>query len=268
MCARPVIGIPADRRIIEPHPFHVVGEKYIEAVASGAGGLPLLVPVLEPHVPPADVLDVIDGLFLTGSPSNVEPHRYRGEPSRPGTHHDPHRDEVTLPLITAALERGMPLFAVCRGFQEVNVALGGTLHQHVHEMPGYRVHRENHEDPIDVQYGPAHPVHLVSGGFLHELAGTDTVTVNSLHSQGIDRLAGGVTIEARADDGLVEGFSVDDAKRFAVAVQWHPEWRVWENPFSLALFEAFGEACRDYGAPDRDNDKKGARRPAATRVRS
>jgi len=167
MCARPVIGIPADRRIIEPHPFHVVGEKYIEAVASGAGGLPLLVPVLEPHVPLPDVLDAIDGLFLTGSPSNVEPHRYRGEPSRPGTLHDPHRDDVTLPLITAALERGMPLFAVCRGFQEVNVALGGTLHQHVHEVPGYRVHRENHEDPIDVQYGPAHPVHLVPGGLLH-----------------------------------------------------------------------------------------------------
>lgn len=248
MCAKPVIGIPADRRIIEPHPFHIVGEKYIEAIVRGAGGVPVLVPSLGDGLAPGDILDGLDGLFLTGSPSNVEPHRYNGEPSRPGTLHDPQRDATTLPLIDAALTAGMPLFAVCRGFQELNVALGGTLHQHVHEVPGYRVHKEDPDDPLDVQYGESHPVTLVEGGQLRELAGADRVMVNSLHGQGVARLAGGVTVEALADDGLVEAFRVDGSDAFALAVQWHPEWKVCDNPFSLAMFRAFGDACRERAA--------------------
>jgi putative glutamine amidotransferase len=244
MGATPLIGIPADRRQLDPHPFHVVGEKYITAIRDGADALPFLIPALGNTIDAEAVLRRVDGILLTGSPSNVEPHHYDGEPSNPGTLHDPHRDETTLPLLELALEKGVPVFAVCRGFQELNVVLGGTLHQNVHEVEGYRSHKENPDDPLDVQYGPSHEVHLVEGGLLRDLAGTDTVTVNSVHSQGVARLAGGVSVEAVADDGLIEGFRVDGAKNFALAVQWHPEWKVTEDSFSMAIFKAFGDACR------------------------
>ena len=246
MSPKPVIGIPADRRIVQPHPFHMVGEKYITAIHDGAGALPFIMPALGDEMDLEDWLQRIDGLFLTGSPSNVEPHHYGGEPSRPGTMHDPERDQTTLPLIRMALDAGMPLFAVCRGYQELNVVLGGTLHQYVHEQPGYHSHKENPDDPLDVQYGPSHEVTLVEGGDLRKIAGRDVITVNSLHSQGVAKLADGVTVEAVSDDGLIEGFRVDGARAFALAVQWHPEWKVTENEFSLKLFQAFGDACRAY----------------------
>lgn len=245
MSAKPVIGVPADRRTIEPHPYHVGGEKYLQALIDGASALPVLIPVLAEHLDVEDILDSVDGILLTGSMTNVEPHRYGGEPSAPGTLHDPHRDALTLPLAERAIEKGIPLFAVCRGFQELNVVLGGTLHQKVHEVPGYHDHRENPDDPLDVQYGPSHSVTLVEGGLLCELAGTTSLTVNSLHSQGVARLAKGVTVEAIADDGLIEAFRVDGAVAFALAVQWHPEWRITENEFSMAMFGAFGAACRE-----------------------
>jgi putative glutamine amidotransferase len=251
MGAKPVVGIPADRRQIDPHPFHVVGEKYATAVRDGADAIPFLIPALGNTIDAETVLQRVDGILLTGSPSNVEPHHYDGAASRLGTLHDPHRDETTLPLTKLALEKGVPVFAVCRGFQELNVVLGGTLHQYVHEVEGYHRHKENPDDPLDVQYGPSHEIHLVEGGLLRDLAGTDTVTVNSLHSQGIARLADGVTVEAVADDGLVEGFRVDGARNFALAVQWHPEWQVTQNRFSMAIFKAFGDACRQFAASDR-----------------
>ncbi len=226
----------------------MAGEKYLNAVLSGAGGLPLIVPVLADGVDVDEILMRCDGILLTGSPSNVEPHHYEGETSRAGTLHDPERDALTLPLARRALDTGVPLLAVCRGFQELNVVLGGTLHQHVHEVPGYHSHKEVAGDPLDLQYGPSHPVTLVAGGLLRRLAGTETVMVNSLHSQGVRRLANGVTVEAVADDGLVEAFTVDEAPAFALAVQWHPEWKVTENPFSLSIFKAFGDACREHAA--------------------
>jgi len=244
MCAKPVIGVPADRRVLDPHPFHMVGETYLTAIRDGASGVPFVIPALGSSLPPDEVLDRVDGLLLTGSPSNVEPHRYGGPASREGTLHDPHRDDTNLPLIERALERGLPLFAVCRGFQELNVVLGGTLHQHVQEIAGLSDHRENPKDPLERQYGPAHYVNLVDGGRLRALAGTERVQVNSLHSQGVAKLASGVTVEALADDGLIEGFRVDGTDGFALAVQWHPEWRVTENSFSKAIFQAFGDACR------------------------
>lgn len=248
MCAKPVIAVPADRRVLDPHPFHVVGEKYVRALQDGADALPWLVPATGDGPMLDELLVHIDGVFLTGSYSNVEPHHYGGDPSRPGTLHDPERDATSLPLIRRALDAGLPLFAVCRGFQELNVVLGGSLHQHVHEVDGYHDHRENENDPLDLQYGPAHEVHLVEGGLLRGLAGRDTVTVNSLHGQGINRLAAGVSVEAIADDGLVEAFRVDGAAAFALGVQWHPEWKVLEDEFSLAMFRAFGDACRQRAA--------------------
>ncbi|MDH3304260.1 MAG: gamma-glutamyl-gamma-aminobutyrate hydrolase family protein [Gammaproteobacteria bacterium] len=244
MYPKPLVGVPADRRIIDPHPFHMVGEKYLDALIKGSEALPLITPVLPGDVDIDALLQQFDGIFLTGSYSNVEPHHYNGSPSEDGTLHDPHRDAVTLPLAKRALEIGVPLLAVCRGFQELNVALGGTLHQKVHEVAGYHNHLENKDDPLEQQYGPSHPVNLADGGLLRQLAGSDTVMVNSLHAQGVAKLAPGVTVEAVADDGLIEAFQIDSGPAFALAVQWHPEWRVTENDFSKAIFEAFGDACR------------------------
>jgi putative glutamine amidotransferase len=244
MNRRPVIGIPSDRRMIGPHPFHAVGEKYIAAVVQAADCLPLLIPVLETPLDVEEILARVDGIFFPGSPSNVEPARYAGPASVPGTLHDPHRDSTTLSLIPRAVADGVPVLGVCRGFQEMNVAMGGTLHQRVHEVQGLRDHREDKEQPLDVQYGPAHEVMLEPDSLLRRLAGRETVTVNSLHGQGVDRLAPGLQIEARAPDGLVEAFRVGAAPAFALAVQWHPEWQVMSNPFSRALFAEFGMAAR------------------------
>jgi putative glutamine amidotransferase len=140
----------------------------------------------------------------------------------------------------------MPLLAICRGFQEMNVAFGGTLHQMVHRQPGFRIHKENPDDPLDVQYSPSHKVCFTPGGLLHRITGETAAMVNSLHSQGVARLADDLEAEAIADDGLVEGFTVRAAPGFTLAVQWHPEWKVLDNPVSTAIFRAFGDACRAY----------------------
>jgi len=242
---KPVIGIPADRRLLGPHWFHCVGEKYVAAIAEAAGAVPVLLPAIGADLALDALLSCCDGLFLTGSPSNVEPHHYGGAASEPGTWHDAHRDATTLPLIRQVVEAGMPLLAVCRGFQEMNVAYGGTLHQRVHELAGHLNHRENGDDPLDVQYAPSHEVAFAAAGtFVRLVPGRTAMMVNSLHSQGVDRLAEGLAVEATAPDGLVEAFRVKNAPGFAIGVQWHPEWKAMDNDFSRALFGAFGEACR------------------------
>jgi putative glutamine amidotransferase len=243
--ARPLIGIPADRRVVGAHPFHMVGEKYAQAVMDAAGAVPLVIPSLAEELGFDELLERLDGLLFTGSPSNVEPQRYQGPPSAPGTLHDPARDATTLPLIRKAVGAGVPVFGICRGFQEMNVAFGGTLHQKLHEVPGHLDHRDDESQPLEVQYGPAHEVTLEPGGMLRALATGDRIRVNSLHSQGIDRLGDDLAVEARAPDGVVEAFRVRAAPRFALAVQWHPEWQVMANPFSRALFGAFGQAAAE-----------------------
>ena len=248
MTRKPVIGVSADRRIVDPHPFHMAGEKYLRAMIEGSNALPLIIPALGDLMEIDEILANVDGILFTGSPSNVEPHHYDGRPSEPGTLHDPNRDSMTLPLAKRAFETGVPILALCRGHQEFNVVLGGTLHQKVHDVTGLSNHRENPDDSLDEQYGPAHEVHLVEGGLLHGLAGTITVMVNSLHSQGVEKLAAGVTVEAVAPDGLIEAFVVDSAKGFALSIQWHPEWKVTESEFSMKIFNAFGDACRQYAA--------------------
>ena len=242
--ARPIIGIPADRRIYGLHPFHMVGEKYVRAILTAADAIPLLIPSLGEELGLDELLGRFDGILFTGSPSNVEPRHYDGTPSAPGTLHDPERDATTLPLIRKAVDAGVPVLGVCRGFQEMNVVFGGTLHQKVHEVPGYNDHRDDESQPLDVQYAPAHDVTLEPGGVLRGLADGERIRVNSLHSQGVDRLGPGLIVEARAPDGLIEAFRVQRATTFAVAVQWHPEWNVMSNSFSRALFAAFGSACR------------------------
>jgi putative glutamine amidotransferase len=223
----------------------MAGEKYLKAITEAANAVPLIIPVLADDLAIDELVDQVDGVLLTGSPSDIEPHHYGSESDDPQALRDPHRDAMTLPIARHALQTGVPLFAICRGFQELNVVLGGTLHQKVKDVPGYHNHKENPQDPIEVQYGPAHPVVLSEGGLLARLAGTREVMVNSLHGQGIRKLAAGVTVEAVADDGLIEAFTVDEADAFALAVQWHPEWQAKRNQFSSAIFRAFGDACRE-----------------------
>jgi putative glutamine amidotransferase len=239
----PVIGIPCCARPVNDHPYHVVADKYVRAVAESAGGLPLLIPALGPGIDPADLVGRLDGLLLTGSRSNVEPHHYDGTPSREGTAHDAQRDATTLPLIRAAVASGLPVLAICRGIQELNVALGGTLHQLVHEVPGRRDHRAPQGTTEEKYAHQAHPVSLTSGGFFERLAGASELIVNSLHSQGIDRLAPDLVAEAVAPDGQIEAVRAAGAD-FVVGVQWHPEFRIADNAFSTALFAAFSAACR------------------------
>ena len=223
----------------------MAGEKYLKAITEAANAVPLIIPVLADDLAIDELVDQVDGVLLTGSPSDIEPRHYGSESDDPDALRDPHRDAMTLPIARHALQTGVPLFAICRGFQELNVVLGGTLHQKVKDVPGYHNHKENPQDPVEVQYGPAHPVVLSEGGLLARLAGSGNVTVNSLHGQGIRKLASGVTVEAVADDGLIEAFTVDEADAFALAVQWHPEWQAKSNEFSSAIFRAFGDACRE-----------------------
>ena len=239
----PFIGIPCCLRSINERPFHTVSDRYPNAIIDAAGCLPVLIPSIGPKIDLAALLDGLDGLLLTGSPSNVEPSHYGGPPSREGTLHDPDRDATTLPLIREAVRRDMPILAICRGIQELNVALGGTLYQRIFEMPGRFNHRRR-KGPmtLDERYGPAHAVKLSAGGRLLDLAGTAELMVNSLHGQGIDKPAPGLLVEAVAPDGQIEGVSLP-AARFVVGVQWHPEYKAVANPFSLALFTAFAQAC-------------------------
>ena len=242
---QPLVGLPCCTRLVGEHSTHWAGEKYITAVSDAAGGLPLLVPALGERIDARAVVARLDGLLLTGSRSNIEPQHYDGEPSLEGTLHDAQRDALTLPLIRAAIDAGLPVLAICRGIQELNVALGGTLHQRVHELPGRLDHRAPQGDATLRYAHSAHPVSFVAGGVLERLAGARELVVNSLHAQGIDRLAPSLEVEAEAPDGQIEAVRHRGA-RFVVGIQWHPEFRVMDNPFGRALFAAFGAACRDF----------------------
>ena len=246
---RPVIGIPCDVKFVGRADFHAVGEKYIAAV-QGAVGDVVLLPAWGDMNILKRLLPGLDGIFLTGSLSNVKPSRYGSELADPNTLLDEKRDNTTLPLIEHVLEIGMPLFGVCRGFQEMNVALGGTLYQKVQEVPGMMDHREP-GDTIDsnILYADAHTISLAENSLLKQwMGGTNETMVNSLHQQGVKDLAPGLTAEAHAPDGLIEAFRVTDAKTFAYAVQWHPEWLYTEKAASIALFKAFHDACVEYAA--------------------
>jgi putative glutamine amidotransferase len=253
MSRLPLIGVTACSKQIGLHAYHISGDKYVRAVASAAKGLPLILPSLADLQTSSDILDALDGILFTGSPSNIEPFHYNGPASAPGTAHDSARDATTLPLIRAAVEAGIPVLGICRGFQEMNVAFGGSLHQNVHEAGPFMDHREDDSLPLEGQYAPSHPVHVQAGGVLAGLGLASEIQVNSIHGQGIERLAPGLRVEAVAPDGLIEAVSVIEGKAFALGVQWHPEWQVSSNPDYLAIFQAFGDACRKH-AQQRDAD--------------
>lgn len=247
---RPVVLVPACNRMLGHHPFHVAGKKYIDAVRL-AGCVPLVVPAAQ-AAEVDELLDLADGFLLTGSASNVHPRHFGESVHDPSLPLDPVRDDWTLPMVRRALARGIPMFGICRGFQEVNVALGGSLHQAVHEQPGLADHRARAEAPVEVQYGLAHPVRVEAGGLLEQILGPGEFDVNSVHGQGIKRLATGLRVEATAPDGLVEAFTVTAAPAFNLCVQWHPEWQADVNPVSVKLFKAFGQACQAYRDRIRD----------------
>jgi putative glutamine amidotransferase len=253
---RPVVLVPSCNRLLGDHVFHIAGKKYVDAVRL-AGCLPLIVPYVNASEVD-ELLDHANGVLLTGSPSNVHPSHF-GEAVHDETLPlDPSRDDWTLPLIPRALARGIPLFAICRGCQEANVALGGSLYQAVQEQPAHRDHRSNDDDPVDKQYGPAHDVDIQPGGLLSSLIQEPSFRVNSLHGQGVKQLAPGLRVEARSsEDGLIEAFSKPGAA-FNLCVQWHPEWHAETNPVSMRLFKAFGEACHAHQrqrAPQHEPDR-------------
>jgi len=244
--SRPVVAITADRGERDGHATHQAFDAYVRAVHQAAGALPLLLPAAGAAIDAASLIAAVDGVVLTGGPSNVQAQRYGAEPLPPATLTDPDRDATVLALLPALVAAGVPVLAVCRGLQEFNVAFGGTLERAVHEQPGRQDHREgDHARPIARWYDDAHEIALTPGGLLARLAGTTRVAVNSLHHQGIARLAPGLRIEATAPDGLVEAFTVADAPGFTLAVQWHPEMRVGDSAFAEAIFAAFGQACRE-----------------------
>lgn len=241
---KPVVLVPACNRQLGHHPFHIAGKKYVDFVRL-AGGLPLVVPNASDDEFET-LLDLADGVLLTGSPSNVHPSHFDEGVHDPALPLDPDRDRFTLPFVRRVLDRGLPLFAICRGMQETNVALGGSLHQALQDVPGRFDHRASADASAEVQYGPAHEVEVCPGGVLAGVLDRTRFTVNSVHGQGVNRLASQLQVEARAPDGVVEAFSMPSAPGFNLCVQWHPEWRAAENPVSRQLAAAFGDACREY----------------------
>jgi putative glutamine amidotransferase len=238
---KPVIGIICDRYVLEETAVHQASDEYIVAVRDGCQALPLLIPSTDTPLPVEDILAAVDGLLFTGAPSNVAPSHY-GATARPGTELDQTRDATTLALLRAAIASEKPVLAICRGFQELNVAMGGSLHQHLHEIPGRLDHREPQGVTRQAEYGPAHAIAIVPGGLLAHLSGLTQATVNSLHHQGVDRLAPPLIAEALAPDGQIEAVSMPTAKGFLLGVQWHPEWNWAAEPLSRSIFHGLAIA--------------------------
>ena len=244
----PLVGLPADTYESSKLLFHSLGDKYARAVAEVSKCLPVMIPSLAEAMDLDALLDHFDGIVMTGAISNVHPPHYGGEPTADHEPYDHSRDSLTLRLIRAVIDRGIPLFCVCRGYQELNVVLGGTLETEIQRGERRLDHRSRKVDNLDIKYGPVHSIAITAGGLLEEILGRREILVNSLHRQGIARLAPGLTIEARAPDGIIEAVSVKGAKTFAIGVQWHPEYKAASNPDSIKLFDAFGDAVRKHAA--------------------
>jgi putative glutamine amidotransferase len=242
MTAKPIVLVSADLKAIDGHHWHMTPTTYLEAVVYGAGAMPLMLPALAGALDLDAILDRVDGVLLSGSKSNVHPSLYGAEPTPDHEPYDPARDATTLPLIRKAIDKGVPLFAICRGYQELNVALGGTLHTEIQTFEGRMDHRAPVAPTSDERYAIRHKVHVVKSGCIGRVLDTDEIDVNSLHRQGIGTLADRLVIEATAPDGTIEAVSVEGAKAFAVGVQWHPEYWVRSDKPSSRLFAAFGEA--------------------------
>jgi putative glutamine amidotransferase len=244
---RPVIGIIGNSLMINnEYPAHAMGTMNACAVAHVAGGLPLMIPADPSFVDLADLLETCDGFLLTGGRPNVHPAEYGEDETPAHGAFDRGRDAVVLPLIRACVERGQPFLGVCRGFQEVNVAMGGTLHPEIRELPGRMNHRMPPDGTLPEKFALRHPVTFAQGGVFHQLMGADQVMTNTLHGQGIARAGHRIVIDGTAPDGTPEALFVEGAMGFTLSVQWHPEWNAADDPVSRPLFAAFGQAAADY----------------------
>ncbi|MDN7142448.1 gamma-glutamyl-gamma-aminobutyrate hydrolase family protein [Pseudomonas sp. JQ170] len=241
---KPVVLMTMGSQERKGHDYQVMTHKYIVPLVEHAGCVPVLVPTCCGVEDLETYLDMADGVYLTGAGSNIDPALYGQENETPGKGQDRNRDLFDIPLVKLAIARGLPIFGICRGMQEINVALGGDIYQKVYAEAGFNDHRENPEDPVDVQYSAVHNVRIEQGSWLQKLLKTDEIRVNSLHGQGLKNLGKGIEPLARAEDGLVEAIHAPSLSPFLFAVQWHPEWQAAKNPDSVKMFEAFGEACR------------------------
>jgi putative glutamine amidotransferase len=250
---KPLVGISCCTKMFGTFgmPNHAASDTYVRATDQIVGAVPVLMPANGKACDIATLLGRLDGVILTGSRSNVQPSFYEGPPHAEGTPEDEKRDRVTLPLIRAAIAAGVPVLAICRGLQELNVALGGSLHQRLQDLPGRMDHSTPMQPSPRVRQGKAHSVSLVRGSWLHRLAGTSEIAVNSLHNQGIDRLAPGLVIEGTAPDGTIEAVRVGNSSGFAIGVQWHPEYDFETDEVSRRIFEAFGAAVSERANPQR-----------------
>ena len=240
--ARPVLGVIACNRTVGTEPAQAVMERYIRSAMIHADAAALIIPSLPDLMNAAEVAPRLDGVLLTGSPSNVEPSRYAD--SAGDGPFDPGRDEIALGMVSRMVDLGRPVFGICRGFQEINVALGGTLRRDTSASAELLHHHAPDGTGFDALFDHLHPVHLSEGGMLARALGKDDLTVNSVHYQGIGELAAGLAVEARAPDGLVEAYSARINSAPVVAVQWHPEWDAGSNPDSQAFFRLLGRTLR------------------------
>ncbi len=241
---RPVVGVLACRKFVDPLWSHAVAEKYLYALDDGADVMPVLIPSLGHMLDPTILFERMDGLLLPGSVSNIAPHHYNNIPVDDTDPRDSFRDDTALRIVQTAVENRIPVLGICRGFQEINVAMGGSLHQRIETVNKQYDHRETPNKPAKVQFDYAHTIDLVEGGLLHSLIGQDQVNVNSLHGQGVKELGSDLMVEAYAPDGLVEAFRHKTSDTLIMGVQWHPEWQTSKSVLYSAIFKAFGDACR------------------------
>lgn len=248
---RPVIGIIGNHFVINDRfPVHLGGTMNSEAVAEVAEAVPLIIPADPRYVSVGELLEACDGFLLTGGRPNVHPSEYGEEETPAHGTFDRNRDAIALPLVRECVARGQPILGICRGFQEVNVALGGTLHPEIRDLPGRMNHRMPPDGSLEEQFALRHPVRFTEDGVFHRLMGAAEVMTNTLHGQGIARAAKRIVVDGHAEDGTPEAIYVRDAPGFSLAVQWHPEWNAAKDPVSRVLFQAFGQAARDWVARD------------------
>lgn len=247
--ARPVVGIIGNSYLLnDQYPVHAGGQMNSDAIAGVSGCIPLIIPSDPRHVSVAELLEICDGFLLTGGRPNVHPEEYGEAETEAHGEFDRARDAVALPLVRACVERGQPFLGICRGFQEVNVAMGGTLYPEIRDLPGRMNHRMPPDGTLQEKFELRHDVTFSPGGVFHDVMGAQVVRTNTLHGQGIKEPGARVVIDGHADDGTPEAIYIEGAAGFTLAVQWHPEWDAANDPVSRPLFERFGDALRDWNS--------------------
>ncbi len=243
---KPVVLMSMGSQERNGHDYQVMTVKYIKPLVEHAGCVPLMAPSCFGPDDIEQYLSMVDGIYLTGAGSNIDPALYGQENLTPEKPQDRDRDLFDLPLIHAALKKGLPIFAICRGMQEINVALGGDLHQKLYAVPTKNDHREDSKESVEEQYADVHAVRFGKDSWIAKLLGKEEIAVNSLHGQAIKNLGKGVRVIGRAEDTAIEAIDLPDYPQFTLGVQWHPEWKAAQNPNSIKIFRAFGDACRHF----------------------